>query len=179
VRDNSRCFWSKMPWWKRKCGMVHCHDATVSYFVAKVWGEVFAHFYAVAVKHESSMRNWPFGLPGRILCEQSPWCQRKLWACSWLCLEPSMPCAAHVFFTERLWNHCQVLRCTFSKICTKLDAHSLFLRQIHHKVASGQICDSKQKDVRYQHVHLSVWNFVAWLALLHLLYRWQHQSQKL
>jgi hypothetical protein len=27
-----------------------CRDATASYFVAKVRGEVFAHFHAVAVK---------------------------------------------------------------------------------------------------------------------------------
>jgi hypothetical protein len=34
------------------------------------------------------MRNWLFGLPGRILCEQSPRCQRKCWACPWTCSSP-------------------------------------------------------------------------------------------
>jgi hypothetical protein len=35
---------------KRKCETVRCPDATASSFVAKVPGEVFAHFHAVAVK---------------------------------------------------------------------------------------------------------------------------------
>jgi hypothetical protein len=34
------------------------------------------NFHIVAVKSYSSMLSWLFGLPGRILCEQSPWCQR-------------------------------------------------------------------------------------------------------
>jgi hypothetical protein len=32
-----------------KCETVRCRDATASYFVAKFRGEVFAHFYAVAL----------------------------------------------------------------------------------------------------------------------------------
>jgi hypothetical protein len=32
-------------------------DATASSFVAKVQGEIFAHFHAVAEKHLSSTRN--------------------------------------------------------------------------------------------------------------------------
>jgi hypothetical protein len=51
------------------------------FFVAKFRGEVIAHCKAVAVKRHSSMRNWLFGLPGWIFCEQSAWCERKLWAC--------------------------------------------------------------------------------------------------
>jgi hypothetical protein len=47
-------------------------------------GKVFTHFHAVTVKHHHSMWNWLFGLPGQILCEQCPWCQRKLWKCPWL-----------------------------------------------------------------------------------------------
>jgi hypothetical protein len=43
-------FWSKIPWSRRKQEMVCCHDATASSFVAKVWGEVFAHFHSVAIK---------------------------------------------------------------------------------------------------------------------------------
>jgi hypothetical protein len=65
------------PRWKRKCGPMCC-DATANSFVAKVRGKVFAHFQAVAVKHHSSMWNWLFGLPGRILCEQSILCQIKM-----------------------------------------------------------------------------------------------------
>jgi hypothetical protein len=56
---------------KRKCETLCCHGATASSFVAKVRGEVFSYFHAVAVKHDSSMQNWLFGLPEVILCEQS------------------------------------------------------------------------------------------------------------
>jgi hypothetical protein len=88
--------------------MVCCRDATASSFVAKVWGEFFAHFHAVAVKYNNGMQNWLFGLPGQILCEQPP--------CSWLCTSPVSPfsvlvsldmpfknlCTAHALFPERL-----------------------------------------------------------------------------
>jgi hypothetical protein len=39
------------------CKMVYCHDATASSFVAKVQGEVFAYFHAVAIKRYSSKWN--------------------------------------------------------------------------------------------------------------------------
>jgi hypothetical protein len=85
------------------------------------------------------MWNWLFGLPGWNICEQSPWCQRKLWACSWLCSSPISPISAcpelsmsfkhqhmaHAFFPENLYNHSQGLCSTSSEICIKLDAHSL------------------------------------------------------
>jgi hypothetical protein len=51
-----------IPWWKRKHETVRCRDATASSFVAKVRGEVFAHFQAVAVKPHSSMRKLLFDL---------------------------------------------------------------------------------------------------------------------
>jgi hypothetical protein len=41
----------------KKSKMACCRDATASSFVAKVRGEVFAHFHVVAVKRHSSMRN--------------------------------------------------------------------------------------------------------------------------
>jgi hypothetical protein len=59
-------------------------------------GQSLRMFAAVAVKCHSGMRHWLFGLPGRILCEQYPWCQRKWWACSWLCSSPVSP-----FFQSR------------------------------------------------------------------------------
>jgi hypothetical protein len=37
-------FWSKIPWWKRKCVMVHCCDATASPFVAK-FGAKSSHIF--------------------------------------------------------------------------------------------------------------------------------------
>jgi hypothetical protein len=82
------CFLSKIPRWKSKCETVRCCDETASSFDAKVWGEVFAHFHAVSVKCHSNMRNWLFEMPGWITLEQSPRCQRKWWACSWLCSSP-------------------------------------------------------------------------------------------
>jgi hypothetical protein len=56
---------------------------------------------------------------------------------------------------------------------------------------TGQIHDSKWKDVKNQHLHSTAWNYVHWLprytstviyrhiALLQLLQRWQHQFRKL
>jgi hypothetical protein len=96
-----------VPWWKRKCETVRCRDATASFFVAKVWGEVFAHFHTVTLKHQNSMQNWLFDLPGQILCEQSPWCQRKWWACSWLCSSPVSPFSVSVSLDmpfKHLWT---------------------------------------------------------------------------
>jgi hypothetical protein len=114
---------------KNKCETVRCRDATASSIAVKDRSEVFAHFHKVAVKRHNSMRNWLFGLPGRILCEQSPWCQRKWWSCSWLCSSPvspfsvsvslDFPCTAHAFF---LSNHCQCVRFNFHEIYTKFDA---------------------------------------------------------
>jgi hypothetical protein len=51
--------------------MVRCSDATASSSVAKVRDEVIAHFHSIAVKRHSIMRNLLFGLPRRILYEQS------------------------------------------------------------------------------------------------------------
>jgi hypothetical protein len=34
-----------------------CRDATASYFVVEVKGEVFEHFHTIAVKPNSSIRN--------------------------------------------------------------------------------------------------------------------------
>jgi hypothetical protein len=48
--------------------MVQCHDAAASSFVAKVQGEVFAHFHLVIVKRHNSMRSSLLGLPEQILC---------------------------------------------------------------------------------------------------------------
>jgi hypothetical protein len=50
-------FDNKIPWWKRKREMVHCHDATAISFVARVRLKAFAHFHAVIAKDHSSMRN--------------------------------------------------------------------------------------------------------------------------
>jgi hypothetical protein len=74
------------------------------------------------------MRNWLCGLQWGIICQQYPYCQIKLWACSWLYFSPfsvsmslEFPCTPRVFFSEHLPNHYQGPRLTFSQICTKFD----------------------------------------------------------
>jgi hypothetical protein len=118
-----------------KCQTVRSRDARASSFVAKGQSENFAYVHTIAVKRNSGMRNWLFGLPGRTLCEQYPLRHRKWWACSWLCSSPvslfsvsvssDFPCTANAFFPGRLSNHCQRLRRTPYEICTKFDAVSL------------------------------------------------------
>jgi hypothetical protein len=56
-RRLSCCFRSKIRWRKKKCETVRCSEVTASSFVAKVRGEVFTYFHAVATKWYSSMRN--------------------------------------------------------------------------------------------------------------------------
>jgi hypothetical protein len=111
---------------------LHCCDARANSFVTKVQGEVFAHFHAVTIKHDSSMWNWLFRLPGRILFEQSPWCQRMWQVCSWIWSSPSspflvsvslyFPCTSHAFFPERLSYHCLGVCHNFSEVCKEFDA---------------------------------------------------------
>jgi hypothetical protein len=109
------------------------------------------------------MWNWLFVLPGRILCEQCPWCQRKATSMLFTCLvfsgpsDFNFPWMAHAFSGP-----------LFSEICTKFDA-----------------------IVKNQHVLAAAYNFVNLLpryastiiyrciSLLQLLYWWQHQSRKL
>jgi hypothetical protein len=55
------------------------------------FGAVFTHFHAIAIKLYSSIWNRLFGLPGWILCEQSPWYEGKWWSCSWVCSSPVSP----------------------------------------------------------------------------------------
>jgi hypothetical protein len=137
-------------WWKRWRNAIYIHDATASPFVAKVRGEILAYFHAVAVKRHSSMWNWKFGLPWWSLCEHSLWCQRKRWACSWLCSSPvspfsisvnlDFPFTAQTFFPESMPNHCQGLLCIFprfAQICLHISC------RIHREIASGQTQNSK------------------------------------
>jgi hypothetical protein len=69
----SCCFLVKTSLVKKKCKTVRCRAVIASFLVTRVRGEVFAHFHAFVVKRHSSM----FGLPGRILYEQSPLCKKK------------------------------------------------------------------------------------------------------
>jgi hypothetical protein len=176
--------------------MVHFRDAAASSFVAKVWGEVFAHFPPITIKRHSSTQNWLFGLTERILYEHSPWCQTKLWACFWHCSSPvlpfpvfpepgmshSHPCTAHAFFPEHLSTHCQgfcrIFCQVFQKIWRTLAVGSI-VKSRHAKYTTQnkraeKISTSTQLRERYAS---SIIN--SCIVLLHLFYRWQHQSQKL
>jgi hypothetical protein len=64
------------------CALSWCNR---QFFVAKVQGEVFAHFHAIIIKRHRIMRNWLFGLPGWIIWEQCLLYQRKWWTCSRPC----------------------------------------------------------------------------------------------
>jgi hypothetical protein len=147
-------------------------------------------------KRHSSMQNWLLGPPGRILCKQPLWCQRQLWACSWLwsshasrfsvSVSLDFPCTAHAFFPEHLSNHCQGLSRTFSEICTKCNAVPLS-DPSRHRIRTDTRLQTEGR--KHQHVHPAAWSFVYWfpryantiiyrcIALLKLLYRWQHQSR--
>jgi hypothetical protein len=146
----------KIPLWKRKCETVGCRDARAISFVAKVRVEVFAYFHAVAVKRHSSMPNWLFGLPGRILYEQSTWCQRQLQPCSWLWafgarLKLSSPKSLLII-------------ASVSALLSRFEQNLIhFFRRINDEIALGQIHYSKKKDVQSHHFHPAAWNFVHWL----------------
>jgi hypothetical protein len=141
---------------KRKCETVRCRDATASSSVSKVRGEVFAHFHAIAVKRYSSTRNWLFGMPGRILYEQFPWCQRKWWACSFVCFSPVTlfrSALNRVYHSNtRVWlmlswpNACLIIVrsiALFPRFARKSDTHSPLLCLVSREIAWGQIHDSK------------------------------------
>jgi hypothetical protein len=53
--------------WGRKCETGRCHGEAASSIIAKVRGDVFARFHAVALKHRGRTRNSQFGLFGPVL----------------------------------------------------------------------------------------------------------------
>ena len=50
--------------------MGHFHGEAVRSVLAKVWGDVFTHFHAVAAECHSRTQNSHIGLLGQILCAQ-------------------------------------------------------------------------------------------------------------
>jgi hypothetical protein len=94
------------------------------------------------------------------------------------------PCSAHHFFPDLM----------IAKVSIALFPR--FAQHLMHtpcsivEIPSGQIRDSKWKVVKNQHIHPTESNFVhrfprysstiiyRCIALLQLLYRWQHQSLK-
>jgi hypothetical protein len=106
-----------------------------------------------------------------------------------VCPEPSKPCKAHAFFPQRVSNHCQSLRRTFSEISTKFDAAVPTSDPSQSRIKSDTRLHIKGR--KNQHVLPAACSFVHWLpryatnivylsiTLLQLLYRWQHQFRKL
>jgi hypothetical protein len=192
----SCCFWWQITWWKGSVNVVlwWCRS---QFFCRQSSGWSLLTFSLSLNKRYNSVWNWLFGLQGLILFEQSPWCQRIWWECSWFYSSPvslfsvsvslAFPCTAHAFFIECLSNHCQGLCRTFAEFAQNL-MHTRC--RIHCEIAPDQIHDSKQNDLNYRH-HLAAWNLIHWLtrfagtiiysyiALLQLLYRWQYILYKL
>jgi hypothetical protein len=140
---------------------VYCRDATAMSCVVKIRDEVFVQFYAVVVKCHSIMQNWQFGLPGRFLWEQSPWCQRKWWGRSWLCSLPVSHFSVSINLDSRFTAHAFFPARVPVVLVPKFTQYLMpFLCWIHREIASGQIHDSKYKDVQNQYVHLAAWKFV-------------------
>jgi hypothetical protein len=50
--------------WGQKCETGHCHSEAARSVLAKVQGDVFAWFHAVAAKRHSRTQNTQFGLLG-------------------------------------------------------------------------------------------------------------------
>jgi hypothetical protein len=169
---------------------MRCHDATVSPFVAKVRCEVFAHFYTLAVKRRSSLRNWLFGQPGRILYEEFNLSRRKWWTCSWLCSSP----VSH-FLYRWVWTFHVQLMLSSPNACLIIPRLSVplfprfFLDAVPLKGQSPNhirpYTRFQTKGRKHQDFYPAVWHFIHWLlrcastiiysciALLQLLYRWQ------
>jgi hypothetical protein len=125
----SCCVWSKIPWWKRKCEMVHCCDVTASSLVNRVPGKAFADFHGDNVKRRSSMRN------SCLACQDKFFEHNPLDACSLLRSLPvppffslgefALPMYGSCFLPQSLSNHCHSLLQPFSEIFTKFDAAHL------------------------------------------------------
>jgi hypothetical protein len=100
------------PWWKRKCEMVYCRDATASSFVPKVRDEVFAldclicqdEFFNLLDVKENDEHAHDFALHLSRLFQP---------ALNQVCLSNIL--YAHAFFPDRLSNHCQGPRHTFPR----------------------------------------------------------------
>jgi hypothetical protein len=187
----SCCFWSKYPWWRRKCETVHYCDARASCFVAEVWGEVFANFRAVPIKRHSTRQNWLFGLPRRILCE----CQSKWWAALGFALHFPLGGLLHclrvitvnpVLITRKVvWL--EVIWRSSSQTLT----HCSFWSAVRNRIRPDSRRQIKGHKESADPPALAALNFVSWLpryastaiyhcsTLLQLLYRWQHQYRKL
>ena len=91
---------------------------------------------------------------------------------------------------EALLNHFEDFRSTFPKICTKSDAHSLFLSLIHCQIRRASRTRLHTTRIKTDYAIPHTWNLASrlakhgcptiyrCLALRQLLCRWWHQSGK-
>jgi hypothetical protein len=150
LRDDSHVYGKQITWWGRKGETVRYRDATTISLVAKVRGEILAQFDAVAVKHHSSLRNWLFDLPGIILCDQSPWRERKLWDCFDFALHFSRSFRSRWVSTFRVRlmhsypNPCLINARVSVPLFPRFEQNLMHTCcQIHREIAAGQMNDSK------------------------------------
>jgi hypothetical protein len=95
------------------------------------------------------------------------------------------PCVAHAFFPAHMSNHCQGLCHTFSEICTKY--HHTFCQShcirpdtwLHIKRCKKLECQPSCESLYADFPRYANTIIYCCIMLLHLLYRWQHQSGKL
>jgi hypothetical protein len=149
VGDDSHVVFGKKFPGEKGSEMVHCHNAIASSLVTKVWGEVLAHFHAVAIKCHSSKQNWLFGLSGRTLCEQSDVKEHDEHTPDFA-LNPS-----HLFRFWWVWTFRAQLMLSSPNACLITVSASvalfprfvqnlvLFLWWSHHEIGSGQMHGSK------------------------------------
>jgi hypothetical protein len=149
--------------------------------------------YIFTVKHHSSMRNWLFG-QDEFFVNNPLDAQQKWWACSWPCFSTvslfffffffvsvKLLCAS-CFLHERLCNHCPGLCCTFSKICTKFNAVPLSDPSRNRIRADMWLHIKEYKKIAFTELLEMLYTvsqdmLVLCIALVQLLYRWQHQSR--
>jgi hypothetical protein len=195
----SCCSFDKHSLWKMKREAMSSRDSKASSFFAKVRGEVFAHFLVVVVKRRISVWNWLLGLPGRILCEQSPWYKRNLSSWSWLWSST----VSHFFFlSRRVWTFRVRLMLSSPNACLNITSVfvALFFRDLHkiwcrsfvgsiakshqaryiipNKKTQEAIAFTQQREILYTGSQDRVYHLL-FIAQLQLSYRWQHVSRKL
>jgi hypothetical protein len=109
----------------------------------------FINFHNNCRKNNSSMRNWFFCPTGQILYEQSPWCERKWWACSWLCsshVSPFSVCPETIMPFKRSCNSKLLFKLsfihqTYITSTTHTQRHSYIVTH-SHSLATSCVCPS-------------------------------------
>jgi hypothetical protein len=171
VGRQSYCFSQKLSGEKgsvRRCVVVMQQPVLLS---PKVRGKFFEPLHAVAAKRHISKRNWLFDLPGPNVCEKSPWCQRKLWACSWLFF--GLPWTEHLMWTP-VYGLCFLIIARVSGALFQRSAQNLMLLLCWIYANSHQASTSTKLREIFVHSLQSYANTIIYrcIILLQQLYRW-------